>query len=159
MDHRLKNCEYGGGRACSRQGGSGAKSHSGGYVHPQPSVREWGGQYEDGPVVKGSMEDTLHMAGLVDPISDDMAKSLLEVALPEVFDEKDFFNKAIREFDVETEEGVDSLLSLLPIMDPEILKDIMIEIWPGYTADESFEPRTARLEIKGYLLDYLDARG
>jgi hypothetical protein len=40
-------------------------------------------------------------------------------------------------------------------MDPEILKDIVAEIWPGYEAED--DPRRNRMEIKGYLRDYLDS--
>jgi len=43
-------------------------------------------------------------------------------------------------------------------MDREILADIAGEIWPGYPSQD-LDPKLLRLEIKGYMMDYLDGHG
>lgn len=63
--------------------------------------------------------------------------------------------KAIYHFDIETPEGIDKLLQLLPILDGEIIEEVYQEIWPGYPTEDDFNLRIARAEIRGYLMDFL----
>ena len=93
--------------------------------------------------------------GLEDSFDNDRAESMLALHLGEITFSSELVRKSMYDFDLDTPAGIEKLMALLPIMDPEILKDIMTEIWPGYPTD--IDARRHRLEIKGYLKDYLDA--
>ncbi len=97
---------------------------------------------------------------LPDFFNDDQAVEVLELHVGEVVSSSNLLLKSMYEFDLDSEDGVERLLSLLPILDPEIIKTIMQEIWSGYPVDSlNFDNSLARAEIKGYLLDFLDGHG
>lgn len=157
MSRQIHSCTYGGGTACERQGGSGEASHSIGYVHPMPTSQELG-------VPAGDVVTSLSKGGeyivdhLEDLFDDDLSKSVLGVSMDSAIHALEVVKKSLYDFDLDTEDGVLKLMELLPIMDPEILTAIAGEIWPGYPAQDN-NPKLLRLEIKGYLMDYLDGHG
>jgi hypothetical protein len=154
---RINLCPYGGGQSCERQGGSGESSHGAGYVHPVPTITELGQPVGDcvTPLYKGN---EYHLSHLESFFEDGFSKSVLGVSLDTVTHALDVVKKSLYDFDLDSEEGVTKLLELLPVMDREILADIAGEIWPGYPAQD-LNPKLLRLEIKGYLMDYLDGHG
>lgn len=91
--------------------------------------------------------------GLEDSFDNEKAEQLLETAIGKITYTSEILKKSMYDFDLESPEGIEKLMALLPIMDPEILVDIMGEIWPGYPTE--VDARRHRLEIKGYLKDYL----
>lgn len=103
---------------------------------------------EDDPASK-------HLEDLEKHFDDDLAEQMLGLHLGDgTVSSLDLLSKSIYDFDLETDEGIEKLLTLLPVLDPEIVLQIVQEIWPGYPP-ENFEVHRFRLEIKGYLLDYL----
>ena|ERR1041385_8606449 len=94
------------------------------------------------------------LEGLEDTFDNDQAESILALSLGRITYTSDLLRKSMYDFDLEAAEGIEKLMTLLPIMDPEILKDIMTEIWPGYPTE--LDARRHRAEIKGVLRDYLE---
>jgi len=88
---------------------------------------------------------------LSESLFDDAAESLLNIHVGDLHDpiEKSFYD-----FDVKTPEGIQKLLVLLPIMEDDLVYQVVADIWPGYPK-EHFNITRSRLEIRGYLLDYL----
>jgi hypothetical protein len=87
-------------------------------------------------------------------LDNDTAEAMLNLADGRLVQGAKLLMKSMYDFDFETPEGIERFLSLLPVMDAEIIKDVMMEIWPGYPAE--IDARRHRLEIRGYLKDYLD---
>ena len=101
----------------------------------------------------------IELSGLELEFDDDAAISMLGITLNEsvskgitdiVLLRKSFFD-----FDLVTEEGLVKFLSLLPVIDFEIIKEVMQAIWPAYPTD-GLNLATARVELRGFLIDYLD---
>ena len=84
---------------------------------------------------------------------EDNTSAIMSLVLSKSIDVEELI-KSLYDFDLETEEGIEKLLELLPIMDPDIVVEMVEKIWPGYTVDQA-DPDLLRAEIKGYLLDYL----
>jgi hypothetical protein len=100
------------------------------------------------------------MLGLPDFFDDQASEELLELSLSSTVSASSLMLKSMYEFDLDTEEGVDRLLELLPVLDPDIVKTVMQEIWPGYPVEsENFDNNVSRAKIRGYLLDFLDGHG
>ncbi|MHA2068464.1 MAG: hypothetical protein ACXABY_29220 [Candidatus Thorarchaeota archaeon] len=95
------------------------------------------------------------LKGLTDDFDDDLAKSILDIQLSKAILPQEAVEKSLYNFDLETPEGVDRLLELLPILDPEIMGEVYQEIFPGYPVD-TLAPRMLRLELRGYFMDYLE---
>lgn len=95
------------------------------------------------------------LPGLESSFDNDKAEAMLNVSVGRITTTRQLVRKSMYDFDLETPEGIEKLMALIPIMDPDILKDIMGEIWPGYPTD--VDARRHRLEIKGYLKDYLES--
>lgn len=95
------------------------------------------------------------LAGLEDSFDNEAAEKMLNLSVGKVTYTSALLRKSLYDFDLETPEGIEKLMALIPIMDPEILKDIMTELWPGYPTD--IDARRHRMEIKGYLKDYLES--
>ena len=95
------------------------------------------------------------LEGLEDSFDNQAAEQMLGLHVGKVITTSDLVRKAMYDFDLDTPEGIEKLMTLLPIMDPDILRDIMMEIWPGYPTDA--EASRHRMEIKGYLKDYLES--
>jgi hypothetical protein len=98
---------------------------------------------------------TIVLEGLEDSFDNERAEEMLNLSIGRITHTSELVRKSMYDFDLDTPEGIARLMALLPIMDPEILKDIMTELWPGYPTD--IDARRHRLEIKGYLKDYLDS--
>ncbi len=109
------------------------------------------------PVQKALRKITLD---LPQDFDDTLAGEVLSLSVGEMVSNNNLMLKSMYEFDLDSEEGVVRLISLLPILDPDILKTVVQEIWPGYNVDSlTFDPSLARAEIKGYLLDFLGGHG
>ncbi len=156
---KLKQCVHGGEKDCKKQGGSGSLKHVRGYRHPHQVVKadcaEALGDHVE-PVEKATRTVAL---GLGEFFDNELAESYLYTEIQEFINTKKLVKKSMYDFDLVSEEGVDRLLALLPIMDPEIMKEVVQEIWPGYPVEDNFDPKIQRAEIRGYLLDYLDGHG
>lgn len=98
---------------------------------------------------------TIVLEGLEDSFDNERAEEMLNLSIGKITHTSELVRKSMYDFDLETPEGIEKLMALLPIMDPEILKDIMTELWPGYPTD--VDARRHRLEIKGFLKDYLES--
>lgn len=98
---------------------------------------------------------TIILNELEDSFDNDSAEEMLNLSVGSFTHTSDLIRKSIYDFDLQTPEGIEKLMALLPIMDPDILKDITTEIWTGYETDA--DPRRLRFEIKGFLKDYLDS--
>lgn len=97
---------------------------------------------------------TIYSKELEQDFDDDLAKSLLSVSLDKGVNPREVVSKSLYNIDLESVQGVSRLLELLPILDPEIVKEVYQEIFPGYPTDD-LSDRVAKTELKGYLLDYL----
>lgn len=149
----LRKCIYGGGDSCSRQGGDGSLQHGNTFIHPYPTIKEVGDPV--GPFVKSAhaTEETHSIANFTIGFDEDNTSAIMSLVLSKSIDVDDLI-KSLYDFDMETEEGIVKLLGLLPIMDPDIVVEMVEKIWPGYAVDQA-DPDLLRAEIKGYLLDYL----
>ena len=98
---------------------------------------------------------SLHLDNLEESFDNESAERILNLSIGKLSSASDIVRKSMYDFDLETPGGIYKLMNLLPIMDSRILKDIMAEIWPGYEVEE--DARRNRMEIKGYLKDYLDS--
>ncbi len=146
-------CVHGGAASCKRQGGSGAAAHAKGYSHPFPTTSEVGAPVGDASHVdEGRITKSLELGPFLD---NSQSQDTLELQVSEAVDSESLVRKSIYNFDVETNEGIQGLLAVIPILDPEILKEVYTEILPGYPTDENFDTKMARKEVRGYLLDYL----
>lgn len=97
---------------------------------------------------------------LPDFFDDELAAEVLSLEVGAIISSSNLMLKSMYEFDLDTEDGITRLLELLPIIDPDILKTVMQEIWPGYPVDSlNFDNSLAREEIGGYLLDFLEGHG
>lgn len=99
--------------------------------------------------------NTLVIDGLEDSFDNDSSEKMLELSVGRLTHTSDLVRKSMYDFDLTTPEGIEKLMSLLPIMDSQIVKDIMSEIWPGYSSDS--DSKSQKMEIKGYLKDYLES--
>lgn len=149
----LRKCIYGGGGDCSRQGGDGSLRHRDGYVHPYPTVEEAG--HPLGEFVKSqSSEQTHSLADFSIDFDEDASTQILSLEISKSIIDVEDLIKSLYEFDLESEEGIQKLLELLPVLDPEIVVELVEKIWPGYVVEEA-DPDLLRAEVQGYLLDYL----
>jgi hypothetical protein len=150
----LRKCIYGGGDSCSRQGGDGSLQHGNTFVHRYPTIEEAGRPV--GSFVKSANpadETPQSIADFTIAFDEDNTSAIMSLVLSKSIDVEELI-KSLYDFDLETEEGIEKLLELLPIMDPDIVVEMVEKIWPGYTVDQA-DPDLLRAEIKGYLLDYL----
>lgn len=101
------------------------------------------------------MENSFKIEGIEKSFDNNEATRLLSCSVSDLIHTDDYIRKSIYDFDLDTPEGISKLLSLLPIMDPNIITDLVKTIWPGYEVED--DPRRHRMDIKGYLKDYLEA--
>jgi len=101
------------------------------------------------------MENSFKIEGIEKSFDNNEATRLLSCSVSDLIHTSDYIRKSIYDFDLDTPEGISKLLSLLPIMDPNIITDLVKTIWPGYEVED--DPRRHRMDIKGYLKDYLEA--
>lgn len=98
---------------------------------------------------------TIVLNELEEAFDNENAEEMLNLSVGRFTSTADLVRKSIYDFDLKTPNGIEKLMALLPIMDVEILKDITEEIWPGY--EPAADSRKLRLEIKGFLKDYLNS--
>lgn len=151
----FRKCSFGGSSACKNQGGDGSTYHKDGYYHPFTSAVEHSISDPVFPLHKSIDGNIVDLVDLEFDFDDDVAKSLLSLDITSSVNEQDLVSKALYDLDLDSDEGIRRILELLPILDPEILKVIYTEIFPGYQV-EKISPRMLRIEIRGYLLDALD---
>ena len=158
----LDICIHKGGHVCRNHGGSGSAFHEGGYVHPFLNGAELAGRNE---LTKAQLFESVgqqrdvEIAALESEFDDSAAISMLGISLNKgvsrAIQDKDLLLKSFFDFDLVTEEGLVKFLNLLPVIDFEIIKEVMESIWPAYPT-EGINSATARMELKGFLLDYID---
>lgn len=97
---------------------------------------------------------------LPDFFDDAAASEVLGLSVDDLVGARSFIMKSMYDFDLDSEDGVNRLLELLPILDPEIVKTVVQEIWPGYPVDSTtYDNTLSRAKVRGYLLDYLNGHG
>ena len=89
---------------------------------------------------------------------DETSRDLLNLGVEQTTSERSIVAKSLYNFDLDSQDGLTRLIELLPIMDPEIINEVYLETFPGYPID-SLAERMSRLELKGYLMDYLSEMG
>ena len=110
------------------------------------------------PVVKGAIR-TVPLF-LYSTLSEEDATAILDTEVSQRESPSQFLFKSMFDFDVSTTEGIDRLLYLITVLDAEIVKLVVTEIWPGYPVEsEGFSAEFARMQIKGFLLDVLEGHG
>lgn len=57
-------------------------------------------------------------------------------------------------FNLDDPGSVERIMALLPVLDTEIIQSLYQECFPGYPV-EDLAPRMARIELKGFFMDYL----
>lgn len=150
----LRKCIHGGGDNCSRQGGDGYLHHGEGYVHPYPTLEEVGQPIGEFVSKSHPREETHSIFGFEIDFDEDKSYSIMTLELSKSIDVEQLV-KSLYDFDLETLEGVRKLLGLLPILDSNIVLELVEKIWVGYAVEEA-DPELLREEVKGYLLDYLE---
>ena len=159
---KLQICIHKGGSSCRNHGGDGSSFHESGYIHPFVS----GSELSEGlsPIDKSLLDAPrtsrkVEIPALESEFDEDAAISMLGVTLDQgvtkSLTDLDFLSKSLFDFDLVTEEGLVKFLNLLPVIDFDIIKEVMEAIWPAYPTD-GLSSSTARLELKGFILDYLD---
>ncbi|NBU69911.1 MAG: hypothetical protein EBS53_00445 [Bacteroidetes bacterium] len=98
---------------------------------------------------------SIEFSDLEESFDNEKAEEILSLSLDKVTHTAELLRKSLYDFDLDTPEGIEKLMNLLPIMDPAILEDIVSEIWPGYVPGA--DAKRYRLEIRGYLKDYLES--
>jgi hypothetical protein len=150
---KLEQCKYSGGQRCSLHGGSGTLMHKSGYVHPYPHSRELA--KSSVKVSSGDSNTSSCLKSLESWFDDEVAeRALMQSPEPSV-SVGSLIKKSLYDFDVSSIEGIDKMLYLLSIVDEDVLKLVTQEIWPGYPVDEEFDSKKARIQIKGFLLDFV----
>jgi len=97
---------------------------------------------------------------LPDDFNNALAEEVLDLSVHDMVSPQNLMYKSMYEFNLDTPEGINRLLSLLPVLDPEIIKTTTQEIWPAApVADLEFDANMARAEVRGYLLDLLEDHG
>jgi len=150
----LRKCIYKGGTDCSRQGGDGSLHHQDGYVHPYPTSSEAGTPLGELVVKSFTQEETYSLSDFAIDFDEDKSNQILSLEISKSIIDVEDLIKSFYEFDLDSEEGVRKLLELLPVLDPEIVVELVEKIWPGYVV-ENADPDLLRAEVQGYLLDYL----
>jgi len=150
----LRKCIYGGGGDCSRQGGDGSLHHREGYVHPYPTLEEAGHPLGEFISKSQSTEQIHSLADFTIDFDEDASTQILSLEISKNIIDVEELIKSLYEFDLESEEGIQKLLELMPILDPDIIVDLVEKIWPGYVVYQA-DPDLLRAEVQGYLLDYL----
>jgi len=101
----------------------------------------------------------VEIPALESEFDDDAAISMLGITfnkgVSKSITDSEMLRKSFFDFDLISEEGLQKLLNLLPVLDYEIVKDVVESMWPAYPTD-GLNPATTRMELKGFILDYLN---
>ncbi len=147
--NRFIKCVHGGGGFCKNQGGDGSVVHGPNYMHKHLHYTELHGL--KAPI--GSPPDVLvALSKSIDNFIEDE-----DIALDILATAEEILNKSLYHFDFDKYDGIERVLELLPILDTEVVKDVYATVFPGYPVDDDslFNPRTARLELRGFFMDFL----
>lgn len=153
----MRRCVYNGKEDCIKQGGTGSFVHPNGYIHNFPTIKETGEpvsynkSYETNPEQLDAAEN---LPGLIKSFDEEKSTELLNAMVNPFIDTVGLVKKSIYDFDLETDDGITKILELLPIMDFQVVQDIAGEIWPGYPTQDA-NPELLKMEVRGYLIDYL----
>lgn len=147
----LEKCIYGGGTSCEKQGGDGSLSHASEFVHPFPRLNEVG--HPVGDFISKAIDEVsvVSIPAITVNFDENKSREILSLEINKSIDVVDLI-KSLYDFELDTPEGISKLLQLLPVLDAEIVVDLVEKIWPGY-AVENEDPALLRAEIKGYFLD------
>ena len=149
MPSKIVRCSYGGGVACENQGGPGTRHHAREYEHPIAAVDP-----RDPAIPTEVVVREVAVSSFSEFFNDSFAKSILGMSIDSMLDPKALVSKSMVNFDLDTSNGIGRLLELLPIMSDAIVTQIYQRIFTGYPRNE-LVIRIAKLEIRGYLMDYL----
>src|SRR5688572_13718737 len=144
-------CVHGGGNQCLNHGGTGELVHGVNYLHKHINVLELDIYSQPGVEIPNTVEHKLIKA--LDEFVED--ESLANTMLAyNVFDN---IKKSIYHFDLVDKEGIERVLELLPILDEQIVRDVYATVFTNYPVDDDsfFNVRVARLELRGYFMDFL----
>lgn len=152
----LRKCIYGGGDSCKRQGGDGSLDHGFEYFHPFTTTAEVG--HPVGDFVRKSEYSTTqdHQISLPTEFNEDKSAAILSLEISKGIDIGELI-KSLYDFDIESEEGIQKIMELLPVLDPIIVVELVEKLWPGYAVEDA-DPDLLRAEVRGFLMDYLDGR-
>lgn len=152
----LRKCIYGGGDYCKRQGGDGSLDHGLEYFHPFTTTSEVGEPV--GEFIHKSEYSTTqtHSIPLPAEFDEDQSSAILSLEISKGIDIGELI-KSLYDFDIESEEGIQKIMELLPVLDPVIVVELVEKLWPGYAVEDA-DPDLLRAEVRGFLLDYLDGR-
>ncbi len=148
----LKKCIHKGGTDCLKAGGNGSWKHASTYVHKYPNTQELG------PGEPSNRQDSGHSVlskSLESWFNDEVAEKALSQNVSTMVDSVSMVKKSLYDFNINTIEGVDKIIYLLPIADDKVIELVAQELWPGYPIDENIDHKKLRYEIKGFLLDLL----
>lgn len=149
MPSKFNTCIHGGGHNCRKQGGTGDLVHGPNYMHKHPHALEYGSTFVDIgqlPQIPATLSKSLD-AYFED---EDVALELLQTG-------SEPMSKALYHFDLNDIEGIYRILELLPVLDDEVVRDVYSVVFPNYPVDddEHFNLRMARIELRGFFMDYL----
>lgn len=135
----LRRCIHANSAVCRRHGGSGSSHHATGYTHP----------YAHKPIRVTSETVSEPFSDLHVYVDTNAAHRALGVDMPC----DHYVNKGTISVDMSSADDVESLLTILPIADEQIVRELYLSIWPEASSAESLNPRLMRLQIIGYLHD------
>lgn len=145
----LSKCVYGGGAGCVRHGGSGSLKHGSAFSH----------RFEEDSSLQKSNVDagrTHTIKALEAWFDDSVAEEVLKSSVPDLVNTVDVVRKSLYDFDVQSIEGIDKIIYLLPVLDEEVVKFVAKEVWPGLPVDEdTFDAKKTRIELKWFLMDFI----
>lgn len=149
MPSKFNTCIHGGGHNCLKHGGTGDLVHGPNYLHKHLYALEIG--------------STQVNIGELPPVSSSLSKSLdgyfedEDVALDLLCTGSELLSKSIYHFDLNDIDGIYRILELLPVLDDQVVRDVYSTVFPNYPVDddEHFNLRMARLELRGFFMDYL----
>ncbi len=145
-------CIHGGGNNCRKYGGTGETVHGPNYLHKHLDAQEF-----ETPPNLGRLPPThLTLSKNLDYYFEDeqLAVDILSTAY-------DSISKALYHFNFDEIDGIERVVELLPVLDDQIVRDIYSTVFPNYPSndDEHFNLRMARLELRGFFIDYMVTNG
>lgn len=83
----------------------------------------------------------------------DRAEALLNLTVGDKLTNAESLIKSFYEFDFADIASITTFLTVLPLMDVEVVKQAAAELFPSSVQDESFDLSRARFELRAYLTD------
>jgi hypothetical protein len=100
----------------------------------------------------------IHLKQLENSFDDARADQVLRVDVGDLTTPLETVSKSLYNFALDTPEGLQKLVELLPVLSKSILTSIYKELFIGYPA-EKLSSRQMAIELKGFLLDLLAETG